>query len=169
MRLAERVRFILWSSEGLTCAEQGRRMGVDAQRVRRWRKRWAGAASKLGEVARSKAPESDLEALICDVLSDDERSGGPAKFTAEQLTQIVALACKEPQELGLPVSHWVPNDLAREAIKAGIVDSISPRHIARFFEGGVAEASPLALLAEPEDRRPVGTLTPSRRGLRPVP
>lgn len=39
----------------------------------------------------------------------------------------------------LPVSHWTP-ELAREAAKRGIVESISPRQVDRFLGGGPTAA-----------------------------
>ncbi|MBI5477298.1 MAG: helix-turn-helix domain-containing protein, partial [Deltaproteobacteria bacterium] len=102
-----------------------------------------------------------LEAAILDVLADEYRSGTPGKFSAEQLAQLIALACQDPKELGLPVSHWTPRELALAAQERGIVDSISPRHVARFFGGGRPPSAPVALLAQPQDR---GPRTPRGRG-----
>ncbi len=42
--------------------------------------------------------EKELERLIVELLGDRERSGAPVTFTAEQVTQIVALACEDPVE-----------------------------------------------------------------------
>jgi putative transposase len=42
------------------------------------------------------------------ILTDQERSGAPATFTIEQVVQIVALACEEPQASGLPITDWTP-------------------------------------------------------------
>ncbi len=66
------------------------------------------------------------------------RSGVPPKFTAEQLTQIIAVACEEPEESGRPVTHWTPRELTEEVIQRGIVESISPRHIDRILKGGIS-------------------------------
>ncbi len=37
---------------------------------------------------------------------DEPRQGAPVKFTAEQVVQIMALACEAPQVCGLPISQW---------------------------------------------------------------
>jgi hypothetical protein len=79
------------------------------------------------------ATDKDLRALIVDVLADEKRCGGPTKFTPEQVAAIIALACEPPADSGLPISHWTPPELAREAIKRGIVESISPRQVDRFL------------------------------------
>jgi len=52
------------------------------------------------------------------------------------VAQIISLACEKPEDSGLPVSHWTPPELAREAAKRGIVESISPRQVDRFLKGG---------------------------------
>lgn len=71
--------------------------------------------------------------MIVDVLADEPRSGGPPKFSPEQVAAIIALACEPPGDSGLPISHWTPPELAREAAKRGIVESISPRQVDRFL------------------------------------
>lgn len=64
---------------------------------------------------------------IEELLSDAPRSGTCPKFTAEQVAHIQALACEDPQESGVPVAHWPPTELATEAQKRGIVESIVAR------------------------------------------
>jgi len=66
-------------------------------------------------------------------LPNDERCGAPPKFTPERIAGIIALACEPPEDSAVPVSHWTPPELAREAIKRGIVESISPRRVDRFL------------------------------------
>ena len=132
-RLAERVAFILAAATGSTCVADARRMGVDAQRPRRWRKRWHEAQPRLAEAEAKQVSDDELESLVLEVLSDEERSGAPPKFSADQISLIITLALKSPKECGLPVTHWTAEELAREAVKAEIVESISARHIARLL------------------------------------
>jgi putative transposase len=145
---------VLWSAAGKTTVEQAGALGVDPQRVSRWRHRWDDSSEKLAAAEATVEADDKLEAMILEVLSDEERSGAPAKFSAEQLAEIIALACQEPMTLGLPVTHWTPRELALAAQERGIVASISPRHIARFFGGGRSAPAQVALLAQPEDRGP---------------
>jgi putative transposase len=156
-RLAERVQIVLWSAEGKPTVEQASALGVDAQRVSRWRHRWNEASERLAGLEADGVSDQKLEEILLEVLADEDRSGAPPKFSAEQLAQIISLACQDPKTLGLPVTHWTPRELALEAQRRGIVASISPRHIARFFGGGRASSSSVALLAQPEDRRPRAT------------
>lgn len=131
--LAERCRIVLLSAEDWSNEAQAGKLGVDRQRVRRWRRRWSKAASRLSSAEAASASESDFAELVIGVLSDDPRSGAPAKFSPEQVTDLIALACEPPAESGLPISHWTPPELAREAVKRGIVASISPRQVDRFL------------------------------------
>jgi len=132
-QLVERCRIILLSAEGQTNIDQAAELGVDRQRVRRWRHRWAGAMDSLAVAEEGLATDKDFEKLVIGVLMDGPRSGAPAKFSPEQVVEIIALACEPPADSGLPVSHWTPPELAREAIKRGIVESISPRQVDRFL------------------------------------
>ena len=103
------------------------------ERGRRGRHRWARAIDTLAAAEQEGATDKDLEKLILGVLADDQRSGAPATFTPEQVAAIIALACEPPADSGLPISHWTPPELAREAIKRRIVESISPRQVDRFL------------------------------------
>lgn len=77
--------------------------------------------------------DADLEMRILAVFADKPRSGTPPKFTPEVIVKIIALACEPPSDSGLAISHWSTSELAREAIKRGIVASISPRQVGRFL------------------------------------
>lgn len=132
-QLADRCRIVLMSVDGRPNLEQAAALGVDRQRVRRWRGRWAGAKEGLAAAEDEGATDKDLHALVVGVLTDEERSGTRPKFSPEQVAAIIALACEPPADSGLPVSHWTPPELAREAVDRGIVESISPRQVDRFL------------------------------------
>lgn len=132
-QLVERCRIVLLSGEGRENNAQAYELGVDRQRVRRWRYRWAKASKVLAKAEAKAATDKDLEKLIRAVLADDARSGAPATFSPEQVAGIIALACEPPGDSGLPISHWTPPELAREAIKRQLVKSISPRQVDRFL------------------------------------
>jgi transposase len=51
--------------------------------------------------------------------------GARTKFTEEQKQELVTLATSRPKDLGLPFQQWSLNSLRNEALKRGIVDSIS--------------------------------------------
>lgn len=133
-RLVERMQIVLRSANGELCVDAARALGVDKQRVQRWRKRFARAGEVLA-LAEAADDEGDLERKLREVLDDKYRSGTPPKFTPEQVSLMVALACHKPSELGLPLSHWTAEELARQAVELKIVKSISGRHLDRFLKG----------------------------------
>ena len=137
-RLVERSTIILLSADGVSNEGIGRQLRVDRQRARRWRTRWVAAEERLAAAEQEGANDKDLAALLRELLSDEPRPGGPSTFTAEQLTQIIAVACELPEESGLPVTHWTPQELADEVMKRGIVQTISARHVDRLLKGGIS-------------------------------
>lgn len=165
---AERVRIILMSADGSLCSAQAAQLGVDAQRVRRWRTRWARQAGRLAKAIAGGANGAALEKLVLEMLSDNYRSGVKPKFSAEQVASIIGLACEDPEEHGLPVSHWTPTELATKAKERGIVKEISPRQVGRFLKSGTATAAYVTLLAQSQASRPGEVPKPGGRGLRHV-
>lgn len=133
-RLVERAQMVVWCDDGLSDAAQARLLNVDAQRPRRWRRRWLAQVEELAEAEHAGATDRELSQRIQGMLLDEERTGSPAKFSPEQIAQIISLACEPPEESGLPVTHWTPNELAKEARKRGMVESISPRHLDRLMK-----------------------------------
>ena len=73
---------------------------------------------------------------ILQLLSDKPRPGCPGKFTAEQICQIMNVACESPEESGLPLSHWTLSELASELVRRKIVDSISRSQLCVFLKSG---------------------------------
>ncbi len=132
--LAERSRILLLSADGLPNKKQAALLGVDVQRIRRWRNRWCDSAYRVEAAIDGGASGRDLAALLQDLLADSHRSGTPPKFTPEQVTAIIQLACEDPQDSGIPLSHWTPPTLAKEAARRGVVESISPRHVDRLLK-----------------------------------
>lgn len=133
-QLVERSRIVLMSADRKTNKEQAEFLGVDRQRIRRWRKRWAYNEEHIAAAEREAASDKDLAALMSKVLSDAPRPGTPGKFSAEELTQIISVACESPRDSERPVTNWTPRELADEVAKRGIVESISPRHLDRFLK-----------------------------------
>jgi hypothetical protein len=69
-------------------------------------------------------------------LQDLPRPGAPARITADQISQIMGLACEQPEESGRPITHWTSREIADEIMRRGIVEQISPRHAARLLKRG---------------------------------
>jgi len=146
-RLIRRLQIILAAAEGANNEQVGRQLSLVPKTVRIWRDRWLAAAPRLQAREEDGSSIPDLTAAIEAVLTDAPRSGTPPTFGAEQLCQIVALACEHPEESDRPVTHWTPPELAAEAVKRGIVDHISPRTVGRVVKRGQAQTPSGLLLA----------------------
>ena len=117
-QMALRARMILHCDDGVGVREIARRLGVWPKTVRRWHKRWLSSAPGVAVAAR---------------LSDAPKSGAPAKFGAEQICAIIAIACEPPSASDRPITQWSQQEVADEAMRRGIVDSISQRSVGRFL------------------------------------
>jgi len=86
MREVERARIIQASSEGQSVAEIATQLQLKEAKVRKWIQRFnmAGLAG----------------------LEDVPRSGRPATYTAEAVSEVVAVALSDPQSVGLPFASW---------------------------------------------------------------
>jgi putative transposase len=143
--LSRRAQIILAAVSGEHNDVLARQLGCTRKTIRTWRARWAAAEAHL---AIAEADPPHLGDQIVTLLADAPRPGRPNTFTAEQLVHIVALACTLPGDAGRPVEAWTPRELADEAVKQGIVSSISPRSIERFLKSGPAQAASESLLAQ---------------------
>ena len=146
--LVNRARIILEAAAGHSNAEIGRRLKQNRLTVLLWRKRWSAASETLAAVEAVHDKEQPLDKAIEQVLSDAWRSGCPDTFSAEQVVQIVAISCEDPSDSGGPTTVWTPQAIAQEAIRRGIVPSISPQSVARFLKGGGFTAAPGQILAQ---------------------
>jgi putative transposase len=147
--LVRRARIVLAAAEGHNNEQIARSLGINRETARLWRRVWSDAAELLAAAEEEETSEKALRECVEEVLADAPRSGAPATFAPEQVVQIVALACEAPREgSGRPVSHWTPRELADEAVKRGIVRSISVRSVGRFLGRGGSETPPDALLAQ---------------------
>jgi hypothetical protein len=59
--------------------------------------------------------------------------GAPGLFPPAQVAEVKALACELPSERGVPLSRWSSAELAREAVKRGIVAEISGATVWRWL------------------------------------
>jgi putative transposase len=150
--VVQRARMILLAFDGLSNEDIAAHVGCERHTVGPWRHRWAKDFPRLVLVECCEKP-SALSRAIEGLLSDRPRSGSPGKFTAEQVTRILAVACEEPKACDRPVTHWTPGELADEVVKRGIVDAISARQVGRFLKSGRSEAASESLLAQRQPGR----------------
>ena len=106
---------------------------VHWQTVRLWQQRWRSAYTQLAALE-SEVDAQALSHKILEKLSDAPRPGTKPKFSAEQVCQLIAVACESPHDCGHEISHWTPATLRREVIKRKIVKTISVRQVGRFLK-----------------------------------
>lgn len=126
-QVALRARIVLAAADGVNNGQIARQFVVSLDMVRRWRERWLALQ-----------PAAVEELPIAERLTDAPRPGKPVRITAEQVCQIVALACETPSRSERPISQWSSRELADEIKQRGIVDQISGRHAARLLKRGTS-------------------------------
>jgi transposase len=131
-RLRQRASLILLAFEGHRNDEIAQEVGLAQGPVGIWRRRWACAFERLIHIECSET-RAALRRAIEAVLTDEQRPGAPGKFTPEQVTQILAVACEPPEKSGRPITHWTAHELADEVITREIVASISPTQVGRYL------------------------------------
>ena len=143
--LARRIKIILAAAAGDRTDAIARQLLCSPTTVRTWRARWLAAAGPLAAV---DADERDLRLMVAHVLADAPRPGRPDTFTAEQIVQIIALACTPPADSTRPVTAWTPRELADEAVNRQLVTAISARSVGRFLKASRPQAPSEPLLAD---------------------
>jgi putative transposase len=116
---ALRARMILHAADNVGVRESARELDVWPKTVRYWRHRWREA--------------SDGQA-VSERLCDAPRAGALATYTPEQICAVIAMTCEKPSESERPISHWSQREIADEAIRRGLVPSISQRSVGRFLK-----------------------------------
>ena len=132
VRLVQRAQIILRAFAQEENQAIAAAIDLDPTAVGLWRRRWVKAWPKLIQIECLET-QAAFRRAIADVLSDRPRSGNPGKFTTEQVTQILALACEPPEQSGRPITQWTAKELADEAKERGIVASISAAQVGRYL------------------------------------
>ena len=108
--------------------------------INKWLKRWIEVEKEINKIEKKGSTEQLKKAIVV-ALKDSYRSGNKPTFQPEQVCNIIALACINPFDLGLPYTHWSSRLLAQEAIKQGIVSTISHGQVANFLKSGGVETT----------------------------
>ncbi len=117
--IVKRAKIILMANkEGMSNTQIAAVLGIHKSDITQWTKRW---------IERSIEPVKDR-------ISDLPRSGAPCTITPEQWCQIMSMACEPPENYNHPITHWSHRELAREVIKQGIIEKISPSHLGAFLK-----------------------------------
>jgi putative transposase len=131
-RLVRRATLLLALETGVTQCHVMRQMHLNRGTVQMWCRRWCALAPTLAQLEADEGSDKALTTMMVGALADHPRAGTPATFTAEQMVQIIAVACEDPADSGRPVSHWTPREVAEEVRKRGLIETISTRSVGRF-------------------------------------
>jgi transposase len=137
-RLRQRASIIILAFDGLLNEDIARGVGLTHRQVGRWRRRRADAWDRLVAIECCE-PRIVLRRAIEAVLIDEPRPGAPAKFSPEQVTRILAVACEPPEESGRPITRWTARELTDEVIRRRIVESISPSQVSRYLREAASQ------------------------------
>lgn len=132
LSLVQRAKIILLAFERRRNDEISSEVGLNRLQVGRWRRRWANSWEAL-TVLECGDPRR-LRDAVRDVLRDAPRPGSSGKFIAEQVGQILAVACEPPEKSGRPITHWTHKELRDEVIKRNIVPEISESQVGRYLK-----------------------------------
>jgi transposase len=131
-RLVQRVRVILLGFAGTLNVAIAKEIGLARKQVGLWRRRWQQSFDALVAIE-CRESHAALRRAIEEVLSDAPRGGSPGTFTAEEVTQILAVACEPPSQSGRRIDTWTGRELADEVVQRGIVKSISTSQVNRYL------------------------------------
>lgn len=101
--VVQRATIMLLGVQGLLNEQIARQVGLNRQQVGTWRQRWRDTweALCLWECTEPRR----LREGILEVLSDAPRPGSPGTFTAQQVSEIIAVACEPPKLSGRPITR----------------------------------------------------------------
>jgi putative transposase len=149
-KLVRRARLILALDASKYNQHAADRAGVTRPTACVWRKRWIAASEKL-QAAGATGNGKELVKVIEELLADSPGKGTKPKFSAEQVFEIVTLACEQPEASDRATTHWTHKELRDEVMKREIVESISSRQVGRFLKRSGYQASLVPILAEPKN------------------
>lgn len=130
--IVQRALIIVLGFRGLLNEQIAVKAGLNRQQVGVWRQRWRDAWEALC-VWECTEPHRLREGIL-EVLSDAPRPGSPGTFTAEQVAQILALACESPKLSDRPINRWTHKELRDEVLHRQIVPSISVAQVGRYLQ-----------------------------------
>ena len=122
--IVQRGLILVLGVQGLRNEEIAAEVGLIRRQVGVCRRRWRDAWDSLC-VWECTEPHRLREAIL-DVLSDAPRTGSPGKTTADQVAQILAVACESPKLSGRPITRWTHKELRDEATSLQAIERNAP-------------------------------------------
>lgn len=131
--LIERATIILLAFDKVLNIDIAKQVGLNRQQIGLWRRRWQQSFDALVAIE-CQENHATLARSIHQSLSDAPRSGSPGTFTAQQVTQILAVACESPELSKRPIDNWTHRELTDEVIQREIVTSISVSQVGVYLK-----------------------------------
>ena len=149
----QRATVVLRAFQGMRNEDIAPQVGLNRQQVGVWRQRWRDAWEALC-VWECREPRRLREA-IQNLFKDAPGRGAPAKFTPEQVTAIIAVACEPPSLSGRPITQWTHRELRDEVMQRNIVDNISVTQVGRFLKRASAQPHRTKIWLNTKEKDPV--------------
>src|SRR3954469_9516340 len=130
--IVQRALILVLGFQGLRNEQIAPEVGLIRRQVGLWRRRWRDAWDSL--CAWECTEPHRLREAVLEVLSDAPRPGSPGRITAEQVAQILAVACEPPKLSGHPRTRWAHGELRDGVVERGIVASISVAQVGRYLK-----------------------------------
>jgi hypothetical protein len=127
-----RAKMILLAFQKQDNQSIARQLECSAKVVGKWRRRWRDSFKALLSMQFTEKARAFRRAII-ECLLDAPRSGSPGTFTPGQILGLIGIACEDPEHSGRPVTDWTGRELADEAQKRGLIESISFSHVNRIL------------------------------------
>lgn len=124
----QRARMILLAFEGMTNMQIAALIGCERRCPGRWRRRWQDSWEALLAIEMNET-HAAFENAIINTLRDAHRTGAPSKFSAQDIVQLVSIACEDPRDSDRPIEDWTHRELADEMQKRSVVESISASRV----------------------------------------
>ena len=152
----QRITIVLQAHQGNSNLGIARSLSITANTVKKWRDRWVDSYEQLCFYERDAAQQQELSGgkrvkRMLAILSDAPRSGTPVRISLAEKQKLMALACKKPEDFGVPMTRWNREMLAQIAQEQGIVEKISPRYVGKLLKNPPTTAPQKPLLALSQD------------------
>lgn len=142
---SERAKIVLNYHSGESKSSISRSLDSSWFYPHRWVNRWKEEEDSLSllesRYLSGELSEKKYRSSIVALLSDKARSGAPKRITEAEKAQIIALSSSNPEDLGLPFTHWSHRLLSKEVANRGIRSSISPSYLGKILKNAPTSSS----------------------------
>lgn len=128
----QRATIVLRGFDKCKNQEIAEEVGLNRLQVGVWRRRWQDSWEALC-LWECEEPKRLREAIL-EMLKDAPRPGAPSTYSAEQVAQILALACESPELSNRPIGCWTHRELRNEVVKRNIAPRISVAQVGRYLK-----------------------------------